>query len=99
MNPTTKRGFRIAHLNYQSINNKFDIIKQQIRDANFDIFTLSETWLTSDNSSNLLEIQGYNLIRLDRSWPENNNPFPKMEGGYYSTSSLILPIPLQTWNS
>ena len=81
MNPTQNRGFHIAHLNCQSIKNKFDIVQQQIISTNFDIFTLSEAWLITGHSSSLLEIPCYNLIRYDRSWHHENNAHPKVGGG------------------
>ena len=79
--PTNKRGCHLAHLNCQSIKNKLDIIKQPIKDSKFDFFTLSETWLTESYPSELLQITGYNLVRLDRNWSEANLCEPKKGGG------------------
>ena len=49
-----------------------------------------ETWLTDDFPTSLLEINGYNLIRLDRSLHETNNLTPKVGGGVllYIKSSI-----------
>ena len=65
--PMDKRGLHIAHLNLQSINNKFDSVKNQIKQLNFPIFTFSVSWL----SDHMINIQGYNLIRPDRQWKED----------------------------
>ena len=79
--PTSKRGFHIAHLNVRSMNNKLDLIKIQARQMDFHIFTLSETWLTSDMPDNFLSIKGYNLIRWDRDWHEDGCNRIKKGGG------------------
>ena len=67
-NPTSKRGLHIAHLNCQSICNKLDYVKLQIKLSGFDIFTLSETWLTQNYPEELLDIPLYDMIRQDRNW-------------------------------
>ena len=67
-NPTSKRGLHIAHLNCQSICNKLDYVKLQIKLSGFDIFTLSETWLTQNYPEELLDIPLYDMIRQDPNW-------------------------------
>ena len=66
------KGFHIAHLNIRSMMspNTFDVLKSQIKDSDIDIFTLSETWLDAAIPSNLLELEQYNLVKLDRNWGE-----------------------------
>ena len=56
--PTSKRGFHIAHLNVQSLNNKSDLIKIQIKQMDFHIFTMSETWLNANMPNSFLNIDG-----------------------------------------
>ena len=79
--PTSKRGFHLAHLNVQSINNKFDLLKIQIRQMGFQFFSMSETWLTEDTPNSFLNIDGYNLIRWDRKWHEDGKNIVKRGGG------------------
>ena len=95
--PTKHRGFHIAHLNAQSAKNKIDILKHHIKQLDFDIFTLSETWFTEQLSDQLLTIDNYDVIRLDRAWKEPTKPTVKKGGGVaayikseisYSTTNL-----------
>ena len=79
--PTTKRGLHFAHLNVQSIRNKFDLFKIYVTKLGFDVFTFSESWLTKDMDDCMLSIPGYNLVRLDRSWSNEGEMFPKRGGG------------------
>ena len=64
------KGLHLAHCNVRSMlgRNKFDMIKHQIEASGVDIFTLSETWLSSAIPDKTLELPGYNLCRLDRTW-------------------------------
>ena len=71
--PASKRGFHIAHLNCQSLCNKFDMVKVHISELNFDVFTLSKTWLSESLTSDLFDIQGFDLVRWDRSWTNQNH--------------------------
>ena len=52
--------------------NKFDMFKYQMTNSGTDIICLSETWLNDALTTNILDIPGYRLARLDRSWRENN---------------------------
>ena len=79
--PTEKRGFHIAHLNVQSINNTLDLVKIQVQQMNFQVFSMSETWLTVDMPDNFLSIDGYNIVRYDRGWMENHGNGIKRGGG------------------
>ena len=79
--PTSQRGFHIAHLNAQSIRNKTDELSIYVQKLKFDVFTISETWLTPSFPSNLLQIEGFSLSRLDRNWNANNQTQPKKGGG------------------
>ena len=57
-------------------------MRQQVENSHLDVFCASETWLTSSIPNTLLELKGFNLARLDRSWnetPANNQP--KKGGG------------------
>ena len=63
----TKNGFNISHLNICSLKNKVDMLKITFENLNQHIITLSETWLTDIDNTDLLSIDGYSLIRLDRN--------------------------------
>ena len=56
--PTTKRGFHMAHLNLQSMNNKADLVKYYVKELGFDLFTFSESWLNPILPSSLFAISG-----------------------------------------
>ena len=88
--PTGKRGTHIAHLNLQSINNKFDLLKLQVRKMGFHMLTFSESWLTSNVPDSLVSIGGYNIIWRDRSWNEEYRVGIKKGGGvgYYIRDDL-----------
>ena len=58
-----KSSLKIAHLNIQSINNKFDQLKHFLYSHQIDIMSLNETFL---NSNKQLFIEDYNIIRRDR---------------------------------
>ena len=77
------KGFHVAHLNVGSMfgGGKMDMLKKQIEFSGVEIFTLSETWLTQSIPDALVSIQTYNVVRLDRSWSDKNNPFNIKKGG------------------
>ena len=68
-----KKGVHLAQLNIRSLWNKIDITRQMILNSGLDMISLSETWLSSQMNSQVIDIPGYNCIRHDRSWTENNN--------------------------
>ena len=68
MCPTKVRGTHFARLNFQSINNKFDLVKIQVKELGFHIFSFSESWLTSNVPDSLVGLEGYNVLRWDRKW-------------------------------
>ena len=75
INNFKKKGFHFVHLNIRSIlcRKKFEMFKQQLYSENIHMFGISESWLKNDFPSDLLNIEGYNLCRLDRNWSENGN--------------------------
>ena len=79
--PTKGRGLHFTHLNVQSMRNKFDLLKIYVTRLNFDVFTLSETWLSDCMDNTLLEIPGFNFLRLDRAWSNHGRIVPKKGGG------------------
>ena len=79
--PTGKRGFHIAHINVQSINNKLDLVKFHVKQMGFHVFSISETWLTEVMPDSFLNISEYNLVRWDRKWCEIGSNVVKRGGG------------------
>ena len=76
------KGLHFIHLNVRSITSKgkFDNLKSQILRSQAHFITISETWLVEKYDSNLIEIPGYNLLRLDRNWSENGKSIKKGGG-------------------
>jgi len=60
------KGFKIGHLNIQSLRNKVDHIRILLDDNNIDMLCVAETWLKSNVSNGEVHIGGYNMIRTDR---------------------------------
>lgn len=59
-------ALKIGHLNVRSLLNGFDAFKEFIISENFDICAVSETWLSSNISSDVVGIENYTFIRKDR---------------------------------
>lgn len=57
---------KVAHINIRSLVPKFFDLSNYVLESDFDIFTISETWLNSDISNDALKIDRYNLVRKDR---------------------------------
>lgn len=60
------KSLKMAHVNVRSLMNKFYQVKDFILQENYDIFAISETWLSNEIADNLISIRGYNLFRKDR---------------------------------
>ena len=69
-----KPKINTGHLNIRSLKNRDHLLQLRIlvRDNDFDIFSVSETWLKSIVTNAEVEIAGYKLSRQDR---------PKKAGG------------------
>lgn len=57
---------KIAHLNVRSLINSFNNFATLITGSNYKVFAVTETWLTPDVDSELVNIPGYNFYRCDR---------------------------------
>lgn len=57
---------KVGHLNIRSMFTGFHDFKFLVRQQNFDVFMLSETWLNVNISSNIINIPGYTFYRHDR---------------------------------
>jgi len=67
--PVSSKFFKLGLLNVRSLlaGDKLDEISYIIRDKNFSIFALTETWLNNSIPNNSLIFEGYSSIfRLDR---------------------------------
>jgi len=67
LNCKLQKGFKVVHLNIQSIVNKLDYVEILLHSNNIDVFCVSETWTTTDIDDSQLKIDGYDFFRLDRS--------------------------------
>ena len=72
------KGFKVVHLNIRSIVKKIDQIRLLLQDTPTDILTVSETWLRPHLNTELVEIEGYKIYRLDRTC---NGTSKKKRGG------------------
>lgn len=59
-------NLKIAHLNVRSLLSRFLDFKEMVLSNNFNLITVSESWLSPDVESELVNIQGYKLFRCDR---------------------------------
>ncbi|CAB3998264.1 Hypothetical predicted protein [Paramuricea clavata] len=57
------RGFKVAHLNMRSMINKMDTLRRLVEEKSFDIFTISETWLSQSILDSEVNISGYTLVK------------------------------------
>ena len=59
---------KIAHLNIRSLKSREHrfLLQHTIEDHNFDIFTISETWLDSTVDNQAVQIPGFVFFRQDR---------------------------------
>ena len=62
-----KKNFKVGHLNVRSLNTGFNDFQKLIEPHGFDIVALSETWLSNDIPDNAFLINGYQLVRRDRT--------------------------------
>lgn len=57
---------KIAHLNVRSLTANFNNFRDFVVQNDYDIVGVSETWLTTNVTSESISIYGYNIIRCDR---------------------------------
>lgn len=58
--------FKLGHLNVRSLLPKFTDVKNHIISNNYEIFAISETWLSRCVSDNVISVPNYHLLRKDR---------------------------------
>ena len=66
------KGIDLVHLNIRSLfcKNKFDMFKQQLMNSNVNVIGISETWLKKELPSDIISIDGFNVIKNHRNWLE-----------------------------
>lgn len=62
-----QRGFKMASLNVVSLVKHYDEINLIMSDKVLDVLALNETRLNSTINDGIIHIEGYDLIRNDRS--------------------------------
>ena len=60
------KGVKLVHLNIRSIVKKIDQLRILVQDSDIDVFTVSETWLKPHLHTNIVELNGFRVFRLDR---------------------------------
>ena len=82
-------GFKIAHLNVQSILNKMDHVRLLRSNKKLDIFTFSETRQNPSRKDSEVNIPGYTLTRNDRSGKRGGGAnFPFVNGRCHLKRSM-----------
>lgn len=61
-----KSGLKVAHINAQSLNNKFDEFKYIFSTSGVDLICVSETWFHYEIQDGIFSLPGYRLFRADR---------------------------------
>ena len=79
--PSLARGIHLSHLNTKSVFNKHDLIKINLDQLHFDVFTFSESWLTKYIKKDMIQIEIYNITGLDKSWNNRLAKLPKRGRG------------------
>ena len=89
----------IGHSNVRSIIPKMDEINQLLRQHDFDIFCVTETWLSDTTQDRILVFPGYQMERKDRPSPPSRGKRSTGRGGGVAViyrdglSASVLPIP------
>lgn len=59
------RGFKVGHFNTRSVRNRMDDVRLLLTLNQFDVLTISESWLDSSVNDSEVSIPGYDVIRHD----------------------------------
>jgi hypothetical protein len=62
-----ERGFKMAFLNIVSLPKKIDEIRYSMSNKHIDLIGFSETRFDSNISNNMIDLDGYDIVRKDRS--------------------------------
>ena len=67
---TSNKGLHLAHLNVRSLANKIDLLRHLIFTSNLGILGLSETWLHEAIPDNMIDINGYTILKVHCQFPK-----------------------------
>ena len=87
------------HLNIRSLPKKIDQFRVMLHESKINVLAISETWLKKSLNSALYDIQGFNLLRLDRAF--NTGKEVKRGGGlitYFHNKHSVVSESLDDWN-
>ena len=85
----SQKGFKIVHLNIRSLTSKIETLRIDLENSGIDMFTVSETWLSQNYDSSLVNINNYHLLRQDRQTLRSDNKVKHGGGlGMYIKDSL-----------
>ena len=78
LNPGPTSLLNFGHLNVRSLNNqdKFDGLSLIIKDSNFHVFAVSETWLNNNISSENFKDHVKSVLRISSAHNKNNRRDP-----------------------
>ena len=65
MKPGNQKGIGFGHLNCRSLNSN-DELTVLLEQSNLEFLMLTETWLSDNVTTSLIDIDGYSFVRLDR---------------------------------
>lgn len=75
---------KVGHLNIRSLPKHLDELKILLQDNPLDIICLNETWLNPSWTDSELQVEGYNLIRADRTGNQRGSG----TANYFSTELI-----------
>lgn len=61
-----REGVKLCHINAQSLNNKLDEFRYTFVNSDIDVICVSETWFSESLPDSLINLNGYNVFRVDR---------------------------------
>lgn len=89
-----EKYFNGCHYNAQSLSKNIDEVRMATLGVSFDFICISETWLTSNLNNQVVNIDGFSLIRKDRDYA----PFQYGGVGIYFRKNIkfkVLSLPNQ----
>ena len=83
-------NIKVGHLNIRSLKNRehYILIRELVIEKDFDIFTISETWLNKTVTDVEVEIPGYMIYRLDRDKKLGGGVCAFVKEGYKTEASF-----------
>ena len=91
--PFKKRGLHFIHLNINSLLPKMDELRQIAKTSKVSVIGITETKLDESVLNNEIDIEGYNILRLDRNrhgggvacYIRNDISFTQLNSLYYKS--------------